>query len=354
MSRAATRRLANVSGRWDGHHPARASTGVTDLPHAKSPRPRRKHTGPARDLSSNIATKGPSVLHRRDNYLRFAGVKAGTDPIIGGRPSEYPMALYSLMYTLHFAYPSFVAITCFLRIRSNLDIVIRQIASVVPDLDARDAEVARRWLQHPRIPSPCHTGRILNSLHLRGHDHEAAIINAGVEAAVRAGRFSLEATPYAITSMIVGDGTVLGAASKGTAPQTVDPDTGVITQRRPDVAAMLHTEGGDTTCKVYGTKAVIIWSVSPDRHGAIPLAFRFVASSTPISEADVSVELCRLVQQALARHDCTATGLIYDKAAVGKHQLALNEMGMVLTTRAIADMPGQEKSRHRKPKYIGS
>lgn len=56
----------------------------------------------------------------------------------------------------------------------------------------------------------------------------------------------------------------------------------------------------------------------------------------------------------LNQHQARSTSFIYDRAAGGPHQAALNAQGMILTTRAMADQPEQESSHFRKPKFIGN
>lgn len=84
---------------------------------------------------------------------------------------------------------------------------------------------------------------------------------------------------YSVKNLIVGDGTVLKAATSHPGGEVVDFATGEIRERRTDSLSQDHTEGdGDQT---YGTKFALIWSTGPHRHDTIALGASFVNSPSP-------------------------------------------------------------------------
>lgn len=329
---------------------ARQSNGTT-IPLRKAPKKRGKKEGPAADIAGNAVARAAMILHTSGSYLTFQDLQPIIDPALGGRPRIFPLALYSLMHSLHNAITTNVSIVTYVNLSLHLPVVRDMIESLLPQFTPDEADIARRWLAHPQVPSDTQFGRFMKSLPLRGFDHVTEVVRRGVRAAIEDGRFSRTSNPYLLTNQIIGDGTVLEAASKGEHELTADPQTGEITQRRVDTLALQHREGGGKV--VHGTKFAFLWSKREERHGTLPLAFAYVGNPSPAVEADIAVALARLVQEELHKHEACAAGFIYDRAADGQHQAALNEFGMVLTTRAMADQPEQADSHFRKPKYIG-
>lgn len=326
-------------------------TDGTIIPFRKTPKKRGKKKGPAADIAGNAVARAALLLHTPGSYLTFQELHPVIDPALGGRPRVFPLALYSVMHSLHNAIASNVAVVTYTNLSMHLPVIKNMIEGLLPEFAADEAEIVRKWLENPSVPSDTQFGRFLKSLPLRGFDHVAEVIRRGVKAAVEDGRFSRTSSPYLLTNQIIGDGTVLTAASNGEHAFTADPETGEITQRRVDTLALDHREGGGMV--VRGTKFAFLWSKREERHGTLPLAFGYVNNSSPAVEANVSVALAREVQKELHKHQACADGFIYDRAADGQHQSALNDLGMVLTTRAMADQPHQADSHFRKPKYIG-
>lgn len=329
---------------------ARQTDGTT-IPFRKTPKKRGKKKGPAADIAGNAVARAALILHTPGSYLTFKDLQPIIDPALGGRPRTFPLALYSLMHSLQNAISSNVAVVTYVNLSLHLPVIRDMIESLLPEFTAHEADIARRWLVHPQVPSDTQFGRFLKSLPLRGFDHVTEVVRRGVRAAIEDGRFSRTSNPYLLMNQIIGDGTVLTAASNGEHAITADPQTGQITQRRVDSLALKHREGGGEV--VRGTKFAFLWSKREERHGTLPLAFGYVNNSSPAVEADISVALARLIQEELHQHEACAAGFIYDRAADGQHQAVLNELGMVLTTRAMADQPDQAHSHFRKPKYIG-
>lgn len=131
----------------------------------------------------------------------------------------------------------------------------------------------------------------------------------------------------------------------------IDIDTGEILQRRTDFGALLHTEGGGET--VHGSKFLPMWSVGKYQHDTICMGVAHVASVAPAVEAQCSVELVSQIQSRLVKQNASASLLAYDRAAGYKEQEALNDIGMVVSTRAYVDKDESSDSHYRKPKYIG-
>lgn len=208
-----------------------------------TPASRSPKKGPAADISSNPVTRSVILVNIPVSYQVFDGLRDRTDPALGGRPPVYPLALYSVLYSLQHAISTHLALLAYANLYNVLPTIVEMIASLMPEQPPHEAETTRRWLADPRMPSAPHFGRFLRSLPQRGFDGEQEVMRLGVTAGLQANRFSLKTSEYSITNAILGDGTVIGAASKGKDDFTIDPDTAVVTRRRPDKLAMLHTEG---------------------------------------------------------------------------------------------------------------
>jgi hypothetical protein len=343
------------------HHHAHLSDDSTqslidlpDLPHRKAPRKRSKKTGPARDISANPTVRAALILHSPESYQILRDVHLGTHHGSGGHPRIYPTPLWSLLYCLQNAIGTHVALESYANLYYHFDVIVDQIRHLLHELDPAEADVARRWLANPAIPSAPHIGRLFKSLKQRGFDMSDALIQQGTAIAIQDGRFTDRLSAYATVNTVAGDGTVTKAASDSRHPLTVDPDTGEVTSRRVDDMALLHHEGGSDQPTVYGAKWAGIVSKSCERHGHIFLAGAWVHSPAPAVEADMAVDLILRISEELAPQNAQIANVVYDKATNASHQRLLNEHGMVLNTRAMADGEGQEDSHYRDPKYIGS
>ena len=322
---------------------------------AKTPASRSPKTGPAADVSANPLMRAAILLDAPASYRQFDRLKYGTDPVLGGRRPDYPRQLWSLLWVLQNAIATQVALLSYLSIPRNLDAAVEMITGLRDTLPPADQEVIDRWLT-AGTPMPDRTSvcKMFASLRKRGLDHEEHLRHQGVRIATSLGRLNPTASMGSTDAALIGDGTVLKAASRGTATETIDLETGEITTRRPDALALVHHEGGGTTV-AYGTKIAAIWSPSGDRHGTVCMGLSFVDSPSPVYEANTAVNLVRSVQADLAARGHSAGFLAYDRAADGPHQQALNDIGMLLVTRPKADDHDEtSKSHYLKPKFIGT
>jgi hypothetical protein len=192
---------------------------------------------------------------------------------------------------------------------------------------------------------------MLKTLEERGADLSEILQEMAVKLAIEDNRFQGENGIYSEENRIVGDGTVLTAASSKTQNESVDLETGEIRKRRMDLVSQQHTEGGGTC--VYGAKFAAIWSTGANRHDTIAMGAAHVSSPSPQAEAAISIGLALRVQEDLKRWDASVSLVAYDRAAGRKEQESLNENGIVLATRAYMDQAPDDKSHYRKPKPIG-
>ena len=115
---------------------------------------------------------------------------------------------------------------------------------------------------------------MLKTLEERGADLSEILQEMAVKLALEDNRFQGENGIYSEENRIVGDGTVLTAASSKTQNESVDLETGEIRKRRMDLVSQQHTEGGGgmTPCSesglfeslsspVVGGKARLLWQV---------------------------------------------------------------------------------------------
>ena len=192
---------------------------------------------------------------------------------------------------------------------------------------------------------------MLKTLEERGADLSEILQEMAVKLAIEDNRFQGENGIYSEENRIVGDGTVLTAASSKTQNESVDLETGEIRRHRMDLVSQQHTEGGGTC--VYGAKFAAIWSTGANRHDTIAMGAAHVSSPSPQTEAAICAGLVVQTLEKLKPWGASVSLLAYDRAAGRKEQELLNENGIVLATRAYMDQAPDDKSRYRKPKSIG-
>jgi hypothetical protein len=185
----------------------------------------------------------------------------------------------------------------------------------------------------------------------RGVNPEEFLQDQGRRLAIEGGRFSRNNDVYSQSNFLIGDGTVLKSASSKPPLEYVDVVTGEIRQRRTDFGSLLHTEGGGDT--VHGAKFLPVWSTGEDHHDTICMGETHVDSTAPAVEGQRGGKLADTIQHRLFKDNSCASLLAYDRAAGWKEQEALNDIGMVLATRAFVDNDEDSKSHYRKPKSIG-
>jgi hypothetical protein len=319
------------------------------------PKKRGRKAGPAADQSGNAVTRAASHLSNVRSLHQLEDIRLGTNPQFGGRPSLYPRQLWSMIYVLQNAIATEVAILDYLAIPWNKAVLVELIREERSNFDSADQATIDRWLRAGSpVPHRSTTVKMLRSLGRRGKAFATDLRTQGVRLAVEQGRFDPAAPVDDPHCVIIGDATVVKAASSGTETETIDLNTGVITRRRPDELSLHHHEGGDKSVTVYGTKVAMIWSPSTDRLGTIALGAAFVPSPSPTIEATVSVALSVEVQGELSTYGRAAKVVAYDKAADGPHQSILNEHGMLLVTRARADDHDESSTSHYlREKLIG-
>ena len=120
---------------------------------------------------------------------------------------------------------------------------------------------------------------MLKTLEERGADLSEILQEMAVKLAIEDNRFQGENGIYSEENRIVGDGTVLTAASSKTQNESVDLETGEIRRHRMDLVSQQHTEGGGTC--VYGAKFAAIWSTGANRHDTIAMGAAHVSSPSP-------------------------------------------------------------------------
>jgi hypothetical protein len=313
------------------------------------PAKQKRKTGPSAGFSTNSEARTYLLIDNPSCYKFFDNMRMGTGAM-GGSPGIYPRQLYSLMYALQNVLP-LKAMCQNLKFPSHIQVIKEHLMLALPHVQVDDQVRINNWLINPKIPSPSHLGRLFNQIHDRGVDLDEFLQNKGIEIAIKDGRFSSNNDIYSQSNFLVGDGTVIKSASSKQSLEYIDIDTGEIRQRRTDFGSLFHTEGGGET--VQGCKFLPVWSTSDDQHGTICMGVKHVPSTAPSVEADYSIELVVEIQNRLIELNSYASLLSYDRAAGQKVQEVLNNIGMVVGTRAFVDKDKQSGSHYRKPKYIG-
>ena len=321
------------------------------IEHRSSSRKRTPQAGPSANLRTDPIARFNLILNNPDSYGLLDHITVGTGPD-GGSPGVYPRQLFSVIYALQNAVASQSAISQALKFDCYLPILMQMLTAALPTVPPDDRVRIQKWLHTPSIPSPSRISRMFRTLEERGAHQQDALREQGVRLSVEDGRFSRANGIYSQKNRIVGDGSAFKAATSHPGGQVVDLVTGEIRQRRTDDAAQTHVEGGENT--VYGTKFAMIWSIGPHRHDTIALGASYVNSPSPQKEVDIAITLTQGVQEELKLHNAAASLLAYDRAAGRKEQEALNNIGMVLATRAIMDQAPDDSSHYRKAKFIGT
>jgi len=320
------------------------------IDHPSRSRKRSPKTGPSANLSTDPLTRFSLILSNPESYRLFDHITVGTRAQ-GGSPGIYPRQMFSLIYALQNAFASQSAISQALKFEIYLNVVTQMLINALPTVPLDDRLRIEKWLNNPTTPCPSRISRMFRTLEQRGASQQDALREQGVRLSLEDGRFSRNNGTYSVKNRIVGDGTVLKAATSHPGGEVVDFATGEIRERRTDSLSQDHTEGGGD--QTYGTKFALIWSTGPHRHDTIALGASFVNSPSPQKEAKTAIALAHQFQADLKLKNAAASVLAYDRAAGYKEQATLNEIGMVLATRAFMDTAIDDTSHFRKPKPIG-
>lgn len=320
------------------------------IDHPARSRKRSPKTGPSANLSTDPLARFSLILSNPESYRLFDHITIGTTSH-GGSPGIYPRQMFSLIYALQNAFASQSAISQALKFKIYLNVVTQMLTNTLSTVPPDDRVRIKKWLLKPTTPSPSRISRMFRTLEDRGANQHDALREQGIRLSLEDNRFSRANKIHSKKNQIVGDGTVLKAATSHRGGEVVDFATGEIRARRTDSLSQEHTEGGGD--QTYGTKFALIWSAGPHRHDTIALGASFVNSPSPQKEADVAIALVQQVQADLKNMDAAASVLAYDRAAGRKEQEALNNVGIVLATRAIMDNAPDDTSHYRKPKPIG-
>jgi hypothetical protein len=238
-----------------------------------------------------------------------------------------------------------------LKFACHMQMIKENLSQALPHVQKDDQVRIENWLLNPKVPSASHLSRVLSQIRDRGVDTEELVRESGLKIAIQEGRFSSTNSVYSQSNFIIGDGTVLAAATPKPPMEYIDSETGEIRQRRIDREALLHTEGSGNTTS--GSKFAPVWSTDDHQHGTICLGVTQVLSTAPAVEAQRAIELVTKIQRELNEQGASASLLSYDRAVGVYEQEALNNVGMVAGTRAFVDTDEGSSSHFRKPKYIG-
>ena len=270
--------------------------------HSFNRKARSPKIGPSADISTDPFLRFYLLLTNPDSYRLFDEIRIGTGPE-GGSPGVYPRQLISLLYVLQNATSSLTAISQALSLPHHREILEQMLTAASPTVPLDDQERIKKWLKNPRIPCPSRIGRMLKTLEARGAVQSEMLRELGIRMALEDNRFRGKNGIYSEENRIVGDETVLTAASSKTQNESVDLETGEIRRHRMDLVSQQHTEGGGTC--VYGTKFAAIWSTGANRHDTIAMGAAHVSSPSPQAEAAISIGLALRVQEDLKRWDAS-------------------------------------------------
>ena len=106
------------------------------------------------------------------------------------------------------------------------------LTNTLPTVPPDDRVRIKKWLLKPTTPSPSRISRMFRTLEDRRANQHGALREQGIRLSLEDNRFSRAKNIYSKKNQIVGDGTVLKAATSHRGGEVVDFATGEIRARR--------------------------------------------------------------------------------------------------------------------------